>query len=83
MVQFVSAALIRNPLPKLWVGSVLVWHEAVTELRLEFTKLSEVVAPLRVTSSLIISSFKSRCTEIWLVLVLGIAISSLMRSLSY
>ena len=35
--------------------------------------VGKVVAPLRVTTFLIISSFKSRCTEIWLVLVLTLA----------
>jgi uncharacterized membrane protein len=56
-------------------------------LYLEFAQLSEVVAPMRLSISFIISSFKNRCIETWLVLVLvlvlvlALAISSLMRPL--
>ena len=80
-MQLVLSALSRNPPPELEVVSVLSWHKTVAELYLEFAQLSEVVAPLRVMSSLIISSFKIRCIETWLVLVLALAISSLMRPL--
>ena len=54
----------------------MLWHDGVTELFLEFAQLSEVVAPLRV-----MSYFKSRCIETWLVLVLALAIGGLMRPL--
>jgi hypothetical protein len=33
---------MRNPLPELGVGSVMLWHEAVTELDLEVTQLLKV-----------------------------------------
>ena len=79
-MQPMGGALIVYPLPELWVGSVLSWHEAVAELRLEFAQLSELVAPLRATSSLIISCFKSSCIKTLLFLVLALA-SSLPRSL--
>ena len=77
-----GGALSRNPLPELGAGSVMLWHAAVTELHLELAQLSELVAPLRVTSSLIIStcSFKSHCIKTLLFLVLALA-SSLLRSL--
>ena len=54
----------------------------MAELGLVFTQLSELIAPLRVTSPLIIStySFKSHCTKTLLFLVLALA-SSLPRSL--
>ena len=88
-MQPVVPALSRNPTPELGVGSVPVWHTTVAKLGLEFTQLSEVVAPSSVTSSLIISSFEFCCKgttsksgETWLVLVLAIiAIISLMRPL--
>jgi hypothetical protein len=51
----------------------------VTELHLELAQLSELIAPLRVTSSLIFSSFKSHCIKTLLFLVLALA-SSLPRS---
>ena len=71
------------------VGRILAWHEVVGELGLVFTQLSEIVRPLRVSSSLIISNFEFCCKwttskigETWLVLVLAIiAISSLIRPL--
>ena len=67
-----------NPPSKLGVGRIPLCDEAVAELHLEFTQLSEEVASLRVTqSSTIINSFKSHCIETWLVLVLDLAISSL------
>jgi hypothetical protein len=72
---------MTNPFAKLGVGTILFRHKTVTELCLVFTQLSELVAPLRVTqSSIIISSFKSRWIETWLVLVLALFISSLIRS---
>ena len=50
-------------MPELGVCRILAWHEAVTELRLEFAQFSEVLAPFRVvTISLIIGSFKSHCS---------------------
>jgi hypothetical protein len=39
------AALSRNPLPELGVGSVPLWHEAVTELYLAFKQLRKAFAP--------------------------------------
>ena len=80
LMQPVFVALIRNPIPELGVGRILAWHAAVTELHLELAQLSELVAPLRVTSSLIISSFRSHCIRTLLFLVLAFAIS-LPRSL--
>ena len=70
--MYLLIALSGNPLPELGVdGSVVVWHNAVTELYLEFAHVSEVVAPLRVSSSVNINSFnnsfKSRCIETWLL----------------
>ena len=84
--MYLLIALSGNPLPELGVdGSVVVWHNAVTELYLEFAQFSEVVTPLRVSTSVNINtfnnSFKSRCIETWLVLVLVLAVSSLMRPL--
>jgi hypothetical protein len=76
LIELVGYALIRNPLPKLGIGRISEWYEAVIELYLVFTQLMEVVTPLRVSNSSIISSFKSRCIETWLVLVLALAISN-------
>ena len=75
-IELVECALSRNPLPELGIGKIPEWHAAVTELDLVFTQFLEVVAPLRVSNSSIISSFKSRCIETWLVLVLALAISN-------
>ena len=36
LIQLIAASLFLNPLPERGVGSVLLWHEAVTELYLEF-----------------------------------------------
>ena len=89
-MQPIVPALSRNPLSENGIGSVPLWNETVAELGLEFTQVSEVVAPSRVTSSLIISSFEFCCKgttsksgETWPVLVLAISatISSLMRPL--
>ena len=71
----VFTALPRNPPAELGVGSVPSWHAAVADLCLVVTKLSEEVAPLRVMSSLKISSFKSRFIKTWLVLVFALASS--------
>ena len=45
LMQPAVIALIVYPLPELWVGSVLLWHEAVAELRLEFAQLLKSYAP--------------------------------------
>ena len=79
LIPPVFDALSGNPDPELGVGGVPLWHEAVTELYLVFTQLSKLVAPLRVSNSLIISSFKIRCIDTWLVLVLALTRGSLMR----
>ena len=85
-MHLVVLALSHNPITTLGVGRVLFRHEAVAELHLVFTELSEVVAPLRVTTKCCIISFRSlgygsisKIVETWLVLVLALAISSLMR----
>jgi hypothetical protein len=45
LIQHVAASLRLNPPPKRGIGSVLLWHEAVTELYLEFKQLFKVCAP--------------------------------------
>ena len=45
LIQLVVAALLINPLPKLQVGSVLLWHATVAELYLEFAQLLKSYAP--------------------------------------
>jgi len=45
LMQPVVVALSVYPLPEIWVGSVLSWHEAVAELRLEFAQLLKSYAP--------------------------------------
>ena len=67
LMQPIVAALGRNPPTELGDVSVLPGHEAVAEFYLEVAQLSQVVAPLRVSSSFIISSFKSCCIETWLL----------------
>ena len=42
----IVAAQIRNPPPELGVGSVLSWHEAVTELNLVFAQLLNSYTPI-------------------------------------
>ena len=37
-IRFALVALRRNPLPELGTGSILLWHDAVAELRLVFTE---------------------------------------------
>ena len=78
----VSSALLQNPLPKLWVDRVLLWHAAVAKFHLELGQLLELVAPFRVKKSLIIRSFILRCIGTWLFLMLALASSlSLPRPL--
>ena len=78
----VIIALKRNPWSELGVGRIIFRHKTVTELFFVFTQLSEELTPFRVTqSSIIVGSLKNRCIETWLVLVLALSVSSLMRPL--
>ena len=93
-IQPVVAALSRNPPPELGFGRILIRHEAVAEPYLVFAQLLKSFAPMRASKCLMISSFKIRCIDTWLVLalalvldlalvlVLALTISSLMRPLS-
>jgi hypothetical protein len=49
-------------------------------LHFELAQLPELVAPFRVKKSLIIRSFKLRCIETWLFLVLALASSLVLAS---
>ena len=69
-------ALLRNPFPERGVGRIPFRHGAVAELHLEVAQLPELVAPFRVSMAIIISSFKFRCIETWLFLVLAVSIIS-------
>ena len=71
-MQPVVAALSVYPLPELWVGRVLLWHEAVAELRLEFAQLLKSYAPRislarpPVESNALELSNAFRCYRTWL-----------------
>jgi hypothetical protein len=45
LIQLIAVLLLLNPPPKGGVGRILLWHEAVTELYLEFTQLFKAFAP--------------------------------------
>ena len=63
LIQPVIVALIRNPLPELGVGSVLLWDEAVAELDLEFAQLLKSYAPNGCQLSLACSPVKANTIE--------------------
>ena len=79
LLQPIVAALLRNPPPELGVCSVLVWHEAVTEFRLEFTQLLNSYVPHGCHTGLACPPLEFNtlelsdallCHEIWLSLLM-------------
>ena len=60
----VGAALLRNPLPELGAGSVLLWHDAVAEFSLEFAQLLKPYAPNGCQISLDCSPVESKTLEL-------------------
>ena len=45
LITLIAVALSINPPPERGVGRVLMWHEAVPELYLEFTQLLKAIVP--------------------------------------
>ena len=54
-------ALLRNPPPEREVGSVLLWHETVAKLHLEFAQLLKLYSPNACTTCL---QFESNTLEL-------------------
>ena len=78
--------LNRNPLPKLEVGRVLDWHEAVAELRPELKQLLKPFVPktriwrLPFDSNTLERLNTLRCHTIWLSFMIQLAVVALSRN---
>ena len=73
LIQPVVASLTRYPITELGICSVMLWHEAVAELCLEFTQLLKSCAPISFACLALALAISS------LVLALAI-VSNLLRT---